>query len=134
MFRKAFLDLEKETLKNNSSGITGTRRILPKEVYELEGEDEKEDKPKGWLSWFQGIYRRDVQEDDLTPEPSIIAPESNPQSASSGQNVPTLNDSKPTSILSKILPTAHKKDFADNTQQMKGKPKKLTTENNSSRD
>ena len=122
LFRKAFLDLEKETMKNNSSGIIGTRRILPKEVYELEEEEEKEGKPKGWLLWFQGIYRRDVQEDDLTPEPSIIAPEGNPQSASSGPNTPTLNDSKPTSILSKILPNAHKKDSADNTQQMKGDP------------
>ena len=121
-------------MKNNSSGITGTRRILPKEVYELEGEEEKEGKPKGWLSWFQGIYRRDVQEDDLTPpEPSIVAAEVNPQSASSGQDGPTLNDFKPTSILSKILPTPHK-DSADNTMQMKGNPKKLTTDNNSSRD
>ena len=121
-------------MKNNSSGITGTRRILPKEVYELEGEEEKEGKPKGWLSWFQGIYRRDVLEDNLTPEPSIIAPEVDPQSASSGQNVPTLNDPKPTGILSKILPTAHKKDSADHTQHMKGDPKKSTTESNSSRD
>ena len=134
LFRKAFLDLEKETMKNSSSGITGTRRILPKEVYEFEGEEEKEGKPKGWLSWFQGIYRRDVQEDDLTPERSIIAPEVNPQSVSSGQDVPTLNDSKPTSILSRILPTAHKKDSADITEQMKGNPRSLTTENNSSRD
>ena len=121
-------------MKNNSSGITGTRRILPKEVYELEGEEEKEGKPKGWLSWFQGIYRRDVQEDDLTPEPSIVAPEVNPQSASSGQGVPTLNDSKPTSILSRILPTALKKDSADSAQQMKKTPKNLTTEHNSSGD
>ena len=121
-------------MKNNSSGILGTRRILPKEVYEIEGEEETESKPKGWLSWFQGIYRRDIQEDDLTPDPSIIAPEVNPQSASSGQDVPTLNDSKPTSILSRILPAAHKKDSVDNTQQMKGNPKKWTTENNSSRD
>ena len=134
LFKKAFLDLERETMKNNSSGILGTRRILPKEVYELEGAEEKESKPKGWLPWFQGIYRRDVQEDDLTPEPSIIVPGVNPQSASSGQDVPILNDSKPTSILSRILPTAYKKDSADNTQQMKGNSKKLATENNSSRE
>ena len=121
-------------MKNNSSGTTGTRRILPKEVYEFEGEEEKEGKPKGWLSWFEAIYRRDVQEDDLLPEPSIIAPEVNPQSAFSGHDVPPSNDSKPTSILSRILPTAHKKDSVDSTQQMKGSPKKLTIENNSSRD
>ncbi|KAM0799113.1 optic atrophy 3 protein-domain-containing protein [Usnea florida] len=128
LFRKAFLDLEKETMKNNSAGITGTRRILPKEVYELEGEEEKEDKPRGWLSWFQGIYRRDVQEDDMTPEPSVVAREVNPQSASSGQDVHTLNEPKPTSILSRILPTALKKD------SMRENPKNLTTENNSSGD
>ena len=121
-------------MRNNSTGLTGTRRILPKEVYELEGEEEKEGKPKGWLSWFQGIYRRDAHEDDLTPESSIKAPEVNPQSASSGQNTASLDDAKPTSILSKILPTAHKKDSADNTPQMKGDPRKSTTESNSSKD
>ena len=121
------MDLEKETLKNNATGLTGTRRILPKEVYELEEEDEKEGKPKGWLAWFQGIYRRDVQEDETKPEPSVKAPEISPQSTSSGQNPTAKIDSKPTGILSKILPTTHKNDSTNDIQQVGVKPKSMTT-------
>lgn len=124
------MELEKETLKRNGTGLTGTRRILPKEVYELEEEDEKEDKPKGWLSWFQGIYRWDVQENDAKSEPSVKAPEMNPRSSSSGQSATTENETKPTGILSKILPTAHKNDSADNTQQLGISPNNTTTESN----
>lgn len=131
LFRKAFVDLERETLKTTGTGLTGTRRILPREVYELEEEDEKEGKPKGWLSWFQGLYRRDVQADETKPEPLVRAPQSNPQSTSSVQNATTLNDSKSTSILSKILPTAHKDDTANNTQQLGVSPRNKTTESNS---
>lgn len=130
LFRKAFVELEKETLKRNGTGLTGTRRILPKEVYELEEEDEKEDKPKGWLSWFQGIYRWDVQENDAKSEPSVKAPEMNPRSSSSGQSATTGNETKHTGILSKILPTAHKNDSANNTQQLGISPNNTTTESN----
>lgn len=131
LFRKAFVDLEKETLKNNGTGLTGNRRILPKEVYELEDEDEKEGKPKGWLSWFQGIYRRDTQEDEMRPEPSIIAPEVSPQSTSTVQNGTTKNDSSPTSLLSIILPTVYKDESANKTQRAESSPKKMTTDINS---
>ena len=126
LFRKAFVDLEKETLKNSGTGLTGHRRILPKEVYELEDEDEEKGKPKGWLSWLQGRYRRDAQEDETKPEPSVKAPEISPQSTSSGENA-TTNESKPTSILKKILPTAHKEDPAKSTQQASVNPKNPTT-------
>lgn len=125
------MDLEKETLKNNSTGLTGTRRILPKEIYELEGEDEKEGKPKGWFSWFRGIYQRDVQDDEPKLKAPIKALEASPQSTSTGQNVSTKNDSLPTSILSKILPTGHKNDTVNNTQPAGISPKKTATESNS---
>ncbi|KAL9136319.1 MAG: hypothetical protein Q9175_002464 [Cornicularia normoerica] len=131
LFRKAFVDLEKETLKNNGTGLTGTRRILPKEVYELEEEDEKQGKPKGWLSWFQGIYRRDAQEVVSKPEPSVKASDVSPRSTSSGQNAPATKDIKPTSILSKILPSAHKNDSANNAQQVEVSPKNTTSESSS---
>ena len=130
VFRKAFVDLEKETLKINGTGLTGTRRILPKEVYELEEDDEKEGKPKGWLSWFRGIYRRDVQDDNTMSEPPVKAPDINPQSRPPGQNTTTKNDSTPTSIFSKILPTVQMNDSANDTQQVGVSSKKTTTESN----
>lgn len=131
LFRKAFVDLEKETLKNNGIGLTATRRILPKEVYELEGEEEKEGKPKGWLSWFQGKYRQDAQEDEMKPEPLVKSPENNPQSTTSGQNATPKDDIKSTSILSKILPTAYTYDSASNTQPAQASPDTATTSPNS---
>lgn len=121
------MDLEKEALKNSSTGLTGTRRILPKEVYELEGY-ETEDKPKGWLSWFRGIYGREVQEDKQKSEPSVKRTELTPQKVSSEPNATTENDSKPTSILSKILPTAQKNDSAIKFEQVGVRPTNTTTE------
>ena len=111
------MDLEKETLKNNGTVLSGTRRILPKEVYELEEEEEKEGKPKGWLSWFQVLYQRNDQGAETKPESSVDSPKSSPQSRSPEQNATTKNDSKSTSILSKILPTTHRNDSVDTTQQ-----------------
>lgn len=128
VFRKAFVDLEKETLKINGTGLTGTRRILPKEVYELEEDDEREGKPKGWLSWFRGIYRGDAQDDSTTSEPPVNAPDINTQSRSPGQNATTKMDSVPTSIFSKILPTVLKNDSTNDTQQVEVSSKKMTTE------
>lgn len=129
VFRKAFVDLEKETLKINGTGLTGTRRILPKEVYELEEDDEKEGKPKGWLSWFQGIYRRDVQEDNPKSENSVKIPDISPQSKSPERSALSKNDLTPIAIISKILP-AHKNDRADDTQHAGTSSKNSTTENN----
>ena len=126
MFRKAFVDLEKETLKNNGTGLSGTRRILPKEVYELEEEDEAERKTKGWLSWFRGIYGQDDQTDETKPAPSIGSPEVSPQSKSSEEKS-RANDSKATNILSKILPTAHKNHSATDTQQVQASPDNTTS-------
>lgn len=127
LFRKAFMDLEKETLKNNGTGLSATRRILPKELYELEEEDEKESKPMGWRSWFQGIYRWDAQEKETKPKASINSPEISSQSRSSEQNATTKEDSKSPSILSKILPTAHKKEDANSNQQTGVKLNKTST-------
>lgn len=129
LFRKAFVDLEKETLKNNGTGQSATRRILPKELYELEEDDEKKSKPKGWRSWswFQVIYRRDAQEEEAEPKLSIDSPRTSPQSRSSEQTDTTKEDSKSTSILSKILPTAHKNEDAKNSQQAEAKPNRTST-------
>ena len=124
------MDLEKETLKLNGTGLTGTRRILPKEVYELEEDNEREGKPKGWLSWFRGIYGRDAPDDNTISEPPVKTPDTNPQSRSPGQNATTKNDSTPTSIFSKILPTVQKSDSANDTQQLGVSSKKTTTESN----
>ena len=121
------MDLEKETLKNNGIGLIGTRRILPKEVYELEEEEGKEGKPKGWLSWFQGIYRRDVQEYETKPELLVKTLENNPQSTSSEQNATAKDDPKSTSILSKILPTPYTHDSVSNTQPARVSPDTATT-------
>ena len=127
LFRKAFVDLEKEALKTNSTGLSGARRILPKEIYEQEEEDEKEGKPKGWLSWFQGLYRKGDQGDEMKPKPSIEAPETSGRSGSSELNAATKNDSNSTSILSRILPTASKNDFTNNTQHAEVKVNNTAT-------
>lgn len=129
LFRKAFVDLEKETLKNNGTGLSATRRILPKELYELEEEDEKESKPSGWRSWFQVIYRRDAQEKETEPKPSIDPPRTSPQSRSSEQTDTTKEGSKSSSILGKILPTTHKNEDAKNSQQA-GLPNRTSTGTN----
>ena len=96
IFRKAFVDLEKETLKANGTGLSGSRRILPKEVYELEEDDRDEGKPKGWRSWFRGLYRQNDPENE--PESS----KNGSQTKSPKQNATTMKDSKSTGILSKI--------------------------------
>lgn len=125
------MDLEKETLKTNRTGLSGTRRILPKEIYEQEDEDEKEGKPKGWLSWFQGLYRKGDQGDETKPKPSIEAPETSRQSGSSELNAAMKNDSNSTSILSRILPTASKNDLTNNTQHAEVKVNNTATGTNS---
>ena len=117
LFRKAFVDLEKETLKNNGTVLGGNRRILPKEVYELEEEEEKEGKPKGWRSWFQVIYQRNDQGADSEPRPSVESAKSSPQHRSPEQDATSKDDSKSTSILSRILPTTHRNDPTNTTQQ-----------------
>ena len=111
MFRKAFVELEKETLKANGTSPSGTRRILPKEVYELEEDDREEGKPKGWRSWFRGLYRQN------DPENEPKSSENSSQSQSSKQNTTPIKDSKSTSILSNILITAPKKEPLSSTQQ-----------------
>ena len=108
MFRKAFVELEKETLKANGTSLSGTRRILPQEVYELEEDDREEGKPKGWRSWFRGLYRQN----DPVNEPE--SSQNSSQSESPKQNATTMKDSKSTGILNKILITAPKKEETTN--------------------
>ena len=111
IFRKAFVELEKETLKTNGTGLSGTRRILPEELYELEEDDGEEGKPKGWRSWFRGIYRQN------DPENKTESSKNSSQSKSSEQNATTMKDSKSTGILSRILTSAPKKESMSSVQQ-----------------
>ena len=124
MFRKAFVDLEKETLKANGTGLSGTRKILPKEIYELEEDEGEKSKPKGWRSWFRGIYRQNDPENE--PESS----KNRTQSKSSLQNVTTTKDSKSTGILSKIFITAPKRESMSSTQQAGETTNDMPTGNN----
>ena len=122
MFRKAFVELEKETLKANGTGLSGTRRILPKEVYELEEDDREEGKPKGWRSWFRGLYRQN------DPENETESSKDSSQSDSPKQNATTIKDSKSKGILSKILITAPKKELPSNTEQAEETTNHTSTE------
>lgn len=124
MFRKAFVELEKETLKANGTGLSGTRRILPKEVYELEEDDREERKPKGWRSWFRGLYRQNDPENE--PESSKQSSQSN----SSKQNATTMKEPESTGILGKILITAPKKELLSSTQQAEETTNKTSTGTN----
>ena len=131
LFRKAFVDLEKETLKNNGTVLSGTRRILPKEVYELEEEEEEEGKPKGWRSWFQVLYQRNDHGAETKPGLSVESSKSSPQSRSPEQNATTKTDSKSTSILSTILSTTHRDGSANNNQQATVNSNSTTNRNDS---
>ena len=115
------MDLEKETLKHGGTGLVGTRRILPKEVYELEEEEEREEKPKGWLSWFQTIYWRNA-EDESKPESSVESSDMNSQSRPTAQTASTKDESPSASILSKIIPTIHKNDSTSHAQKTVASP------------
>ena len=54
--RRALVELEKEVLRLRAKAGEGKRaksRILPKELWETEQQDEEEvERPKGWLSWI----------------------------------------------------------------------------------
>ena len=53
--RKALVELEKEVLRlraKTGEGKAAKGRILPKELWEAEQQEEEAERPKGWLSWL----------------------------------------------------------------------------------
>ncbi len=64
--RKALVELEKEILRlrgENVKDLSSKKRILPKEVWELEEVEEKGDEKQAprWTSWIQGPVQRGSQ-------------------------------------------------------------------------
>ena len=82
--RRALVELEREVLrlraKNETTPIT--RRILPREVYEVEEREEKEDEDKaqGWLSRI-ATYISGKKGDDQSIDPKALEPPPIPTSA-----------------------------------------------------
>jgi len=73
--RRALVELEREVLQLRARNATGTansklKRILPKEVYEVEEKDEKDDEEKeqSWLSRIAG-YISSKESNDATKSP-----------------------------------------------------------------
>ena len=73
--RRALVELEREVLTLRAKNATGTttlplKRILPREVYEIEAKDEEEDdgKEKSWLSRI-AAYISLKESDDATKSP-----------------------------------------------------------------
>ena len=64
--RRALVELEKEILRLRAKTGDGKRaksRILPKELWEAEEQDEEEvERPKGWLSWLPGFGSKQAPE------------------------------------------------------------------------
>ncbi|MCJ1459096.1 hypothetical protein MMC28_009473 [Mycoblastus sanguinarius] len=97
--RKGLVELEKEVLRLRAKTTTerNTKRILPKEVWELEEKEEINDQSKGWLPWIKGFVRRDGAAAEPQPGP-VQTPRDNPS---------TLHDDHSTTILSRIIPSSH---------------------------
>lgn len=72
--RKALVELEKEILRlrgENMKDIPSKKRILPKEVWELEEKEEKaeEKQSPAWMSWVRGLAQSGSQgEKTSTPD------------------------------------------------------------------
>ena len=89
--RKGMLELEKEVLRlrGEKAGLLSKApaRILPKEVYELEQEEESDEKqPKGWLSWFKAAG---ITTEERQPEPAAKAAEEHVEAADAQPQVET---------------------------------------------
>lgn len=64
--KRALVELEKEILRlreKAGEGRPAKTRILPKELWEIESQEEEEkEKPRGWLSWLPRFGSKQVQE------------------------------------------------------------------------
>ncbi|KAG8527175.1 uncharacterized protein KY384_008605 [Bacidia gigantensis] len=98
--RRGMVELEKETLRlEEKAGFANAKkkRILPKEVYELEEEEELQPyPPRGWFSWLKGSG---TQKDEPLPESERNPPEPEPESQAS----PTTGIKPSPSLYEKIL-------------------------------
>ena len=105
--RRALVELEKEVLRLRAKeGITVTKRILPKEVWESEDPEEKDDQEqvRDWWTWLKGWRSR-----GQSKEPDLISVSSTDTSA--GQptragGVPTKSGSDGSSTPSSSPPVA----------------------------
>lgn len=115
--RTGMVELEKEIIRlRGKDSILGAhnRRILPKELREIEEEEGNEtaNQAPGWLSWISNPFRR------ANPQPQ--APESvaaqTPQDAKEAKGSRPVNGSSTTpTTLSKILPQFHAHDHEPKT-------------------
>ncbi|KIX01636.1 uncharacterized protein Z518_09362 [Rhinocladiella mackenziei CBS 650.93] len=66
--RRALVELEREVLRLRAKEKNGKQnpavRILPKEIYEEDKEEEKEEKPSGWFSRITSLVSRDKGDED----------------------------------------------------------------------
>ena len=68
--RKALVELEREILRlrgDNAKDAPSKKRILPKEVWELEEKEEKADEKQspGWMSWIRSLVRKDSTDEQI---------------------------------------------------------------------
>ena len=88
--RRALVELEKEILrlraKEEKIPANKVKRILPKEVWELEQQEEKEDEKRGmgWLGWLKGL----VKTNDSSPTPTQVIETRSNSDARSAQQQP----------------------------------------------
>ena len=71
--RRALVELEKEILRLRAKAGYGTEhRILPKEVWELEEKEERENEntSRGWTSWIRNLVPAEAKEAAQDPNPT----------------------------------------------------------------
>ena len=110
--RRALIELEKEVLRlrslNETSPSRTKKHIIPKEVWELEEQDEEEDevKPKSWLQKIASFGFRWQDTDDAVKEvpiavPSALPPPPGKESKASPKSIPGDTKSEPAAIQQK---------------------------------
>ena len=93
--RRALVELEKEILKlrgENVKDVSPKKRILPKDIWELEEKEEKvnEKQATGWMSWIRGLMRRESGERQINIEDR---PEQEPKTVEGGKISDKIADS-----------------------------------------
>ena len=68
--RRALVELEKEILRlrgENVKDVMPKKRILPKDVWELEEKEERDDEKQssGWVSWIRGLVPKGPQSEEI---------------------------------------------------------------------
>ena len=98
--RKALVELEKEILRLRGENVkdgSAKIRILPKEVWTLEEEEESSEEKQSpkWLSWIRGLGRRGLSDD------SINTKDQTPQrqKPADAADQPTIHESTQNGVL-----------------------------------